>query len=314
MVSRDMLVDFCRCFSLNPSVSSLIRCMRVSKQDFYKFIKEVRTKYNVFFVPNLVSSKMVLAELEDPKIDNTKKLLIDLNAKKRAYFYIPLPSKGEDHLSFVIEEMLKTVTKASSISLYSIKMTCHGTICLGPRKVVVKPSWGETLVSLELTENLLFPKEMASRLAPLTSWQKTTYLLRGALQKGLLLGPVCRTKDRTSLTVLMDIEINEDIFELKGIPYWVEDSLVVLKKLNSRYEDKNYALIFSVKPYHLNSILNLNEADALSFKIKRLVVFTGGTRILPSLRNVLTLTKKRVHPVELYANVVSRDRNVQKQH
>ena len=303
MILRKTISRFFNCFNLDPSISSVIRCMNISKQEFYRFINDIKGLCDVFFIPNLLPSRMALVELEEPKFYRSNirtDFLIDLNAKRRTYFYVPLPFKKDKAPTSAVEEVLKTITGSKKIFLYSLRLLCYDSFCIYPRKIAVKPSWGETIISLELTENFLLPKELAVKLTPLTSWQRLIYLMKGALSKGLILGPVCRSKDKGSLTVMMDVSPEEDIFNLKGIPYWVEDSLVILEKLNSK--DKTYSFIFSTKPQHLDMILKLNEANALSFKIKRMILFSGGTRILPSLRRVLSLSKHKMHPVELFAN------------
>ncbi len=308
---RDMFSKFAKCFNEDPSVSSIVKCMNISKRDFYEFVNNIRGLCNVFFVPNLTSSNMILVEVEEPNInfvnDNVD-ILIDLGAKKKMYLYVPLPFKKANLPIRALEEVLKAIIKAEKISLYSLKLVCYDSFCIYPRKIVARPSWGETIVSLELTEDFLLPKELAVKLAPLVSWQRLVHLIKGAASKGLILGPICRLKDRDLLTVMMDVSLEDDIFDLKGIPHWVEDTLVILKKINGR--NNIYSLIFSTRPRYLDMILKLDKAGALSFKIKRLALFSGGTRILPSLRKVLTPQKhKKMHPVELFANSLLKSRN-----
>jgi hypothetical protein len=301
---RRLLKQLLGCYNRDPSITALIECLSISKREFYNKLKELRDLYEIFFVPNPSVANLAIAEVVEPKRTfGNVRTFIDLAGVKRAYFFVPLPADDIETLR-VLKEILKTLIEAHEVHIYKINAVCYEEVCILPTKVSLKPAWGEILISGILTEKLILPKEIAEELKPLTSWQRATYLLRGVLRKRLVIGPVFRTKDKSSLTVLMDIKYKEEGLTLRllnKVPFWIEDSLIVLKDLE---EKKRYSLIFSIKPYYLEQVMRLNDLEALPYKILRTRTFFGGTRITPSAREILNIDNKPAHFIEVLANTI----------
>ncbi len=302
--TNDFIDALCSCYNNDPSITALTKCLGLSKQEFYRILRAIRSTNEIFFVPNLEHSNLILAEIENPKVHSkiiSERTITDLSLKKRIFLYIPVPLKDPSVLA-AVEDILKATTNSDSISFYTIEAVCCKSTCLRPRKIVAKPSWVEVLISSLLTERFLLSKEMASKLKPLLSWQRAIYLLRGVLEKGLVLGPIFRSKNRKLLTIFMDIEVsNKSIFEVKTIPHWIKDSLVVLRKLNDN--QRTYAMVFSTEPYYLEQMVRFDEKDLLSFKITNIRTFGGGTRIIPSVKEIKGISSDQ-DPLEIYAKAL----------